>query len=269
MSEEAVIYEKVGRTAVITLNRPKRKNALDAAIAQAMAAVLLAVRQDASVRSVVLTGAGGDFCSGADLKGDVAEGEKPFMARQLLLDTHRWFTELVELEKPVISAVDGFAVGAGFSLALGADFVLASERARFIASFARVGLLPDLSLLYVLPRLVGLARAKEIAFSAREIGADEAQQMGLVQAVVPAERLRNAALAFARRFDDAPTAVIGLTKNLLNRSFETDRHGLAQLESTMQGLFAVSNYHAEAVARFVSREAPLFAGAPRFDPAAP
>jgi 2-(1,2-epoxy-1,2-dihydrophenyl)acetyl-CoA isomerase len=114
---------------------------------------------------------------------------------------------------------------------------------------------------------VGLACAKEIAFSARDIGADEALQMGLVQAVVPAERLLETALAFARRFDDAPTHVIGLAKNILNRSFETDRYGLAQWEAALQGILAGSNYHAEALRRFVSREAPVYGGAPRFDAA--
>lgn len=265
MSEEVLVYEKVGKTAVMTLNRPKYKNALDESLRAAMPAAIRAARQDPSVASVVLTGAGGSFCSGAQLSNGGDETEKPFAVRDLLIDAHRWFAELADLEKPVISAVDGFAVGAGFSLALGADFVIASERAKFAASFARVGFVPDLSLLHVLPRLVGLARAKEIAFSARDIPADEALQMGLVQAVVPAERLLETALAFARRFDDAPTHVLGLTKNILNRSFETDRYGLAQWEAALQGILAGSNYHAEALTRFLSREAPAYAGAPRFD----
>lgn len=268
MSDESVLYEKVGSTAVITLNRPKRKNALNDAIFQAMPRILRAAREDDAVRSVVLTGAGGDFCSGADIKGDIGDREPSFHVRDMLLDVHGWFAQLVDLEKPAIAAVDGFAVGAGFSLALGADFVIASDRARFGASFARVGLLPDLSLLYMLPRLVGLARAKEIAFSAREIPATEALELGLVQAVVPAARLRDAALAFAQRFEEAPTAVLGLTKTILNRSFETDRNGLAHLEAAMQGLLAGSRYHAEALRRFVSREAPMYAGAPRFDSSA-
>ncbi|MFO1267973.1 MAG: enoyl-CoA hydratase/isomerase family protein [Rubrivivax sp.] len=268
MSEDALIYEKVGKTALITLNRPRYKNALDASLMQAMPAAIRSARQDPGVASVVLTGAGGAFCSGAQLVDGGAEAEKSLSAREFLLDVHRWFADLVDLEKPVVAAVDGVAFGAGFSLALGADFIVASDRARFCAGFARLGLLPDLSLLYMLPRLVGLARAKEIAFSARDIAADEALQMGFVQAVVPAERLLPAALAFARRFDDAPTAVLGLTKSVLNRSFESDRQGLAQLETALQGLLAGSRYHAEAVQRFLAREAPVYGGAPRFDAAA-
>lgn len=265
MNDDVLIYEKVGKTAVITLNRPRFKNALDESLRAAMPGAIRAASNDASVASVVLTGAGDSFCSGAQLSAGDDAVEKPFVVRDLLRDAHRWFADLADLEKPVVAAVDGFAIGAGFSLALGADFVIASERARFAANFARLGFVPDLSLLYILPRIVGLTHAKEIAFSARDIPADEALQMGLVQAVVPADRLRETALAFARRFDDAPTQVLGLAKGLLNRSFESDRHGMTQCEIGLQGLLAGSNYHAEALRRFLAREAPAYAGAPRFD----
>jgi 2-(1,2-epoxy-1,2-dihydrophenyl)acetyl-CoA isomerase len=261
MSDSAVVYEKVGKTAVITLNRPKRKNALDPLIAQALPEAFRAAREDGSVRSVVLTGAGGDFCSGADLHGvGTSESDKVFAGRDIVLGFHRCFNGLVELEKPVIAAVDGVAVGAGFSLALGADFVFASKRARFLAAFMRVGLIPDLSMLYILPRLVGLARAKEIAFSAREIPAQEALAMGLVQAVVEPERLRDSAIEYAQRLDAAPPQALGLAKSILNRSFETDRQTMTQLEAAAQSLCAASDYHQEALRRFQSRLAPLFAG---------
>src|SRR5262249_14643228 len=157
--------------------------------------------------------------------------DKAFEGREIVLDFHRAFAEVVDLEKPVIAAVDGVVVGAGLSLALSADFVFATPRARMLAAFLRIGLIPDLSLLYLLPRLVGLARAKEIMFSAREVPAEEALAIGLVHAVVPAEQLRDAALGYAQRFDDAPMEAMGLTKTLLNRSFETDRHALTQLEA--------------------------------------
>jgi 2-(1,2-epoxy-1,2-dihydrophenyl)acetyl-CoA isomerase len=263
-----LVYEKIGRTAVITLNRPRRKNALDEVMRSLMPQAIRAAREDAEVRGVVLIGAGNDFCSGADLTSDGAQGEKPYQVRDLLLSANRWMVDLVDLEKPVVSAVDGVAIGAGFSLALGADFVIASDRARFCASFPRMGFMPDLSLLYVLPRLVGMARAKEITFSARDIGPEEALGLGLVQAVVPAARLREAALAFIRRFDDAPTHVLGMTKRLINRSFESDREGLSQLESALQGLLAGSRYHEQALARFIERQPPQYPGAARFDPEA-
>ncbi|CAN7668811.1 Short-chain-enoyl-CoA hydratase [compost metagenome] len=263
MSDNTVLLEKVGATAVITLNRPHRRNALDASIKAAMADIVRTVREDRSVSAVVLTGAGGNFCAGADLGDGGADAERGFYVRDLLLDHHGWFAELTDLEKPVISAVDGFATGAGLSVALAADFIIASERARFVSSFARVGFVPDLSLMYALPRRVGLVRAKEIVFSAREVQGEEAVAIGLAEAVVPAERLRDAAIEFAQRFDKAPTHVLGMAKRIMNRTFETDRHALLQLEAAVQGLCAASQYNAEAVRRFFSKEAPLFPGTQR------
>jgi 2-(1,2-epoxy-1,2-dihydrophenyl)acetyl-CoA isomerase len=263
MSDNTVLLEKVGATAVITLNRPHRRNALDASIKAAMADIVRTVREDRSVSAVVLTGAGGNCCAGADVGDGGADAERGFYVRDLLLDHHGWFAELTDLEKPVISAVDGFATGAGLSVALAADFIIASERARFVSSFARVGFVPDLSLMYALPRRVGLVRAKEIVFSAREVQGEEAVAIGLAEAVVPAERLRDAAIEFAQRFDKAPTHVLGMAKRIMNRTFETDRHALLQLEAAVQGLCAASQYNAEAVRRFFSKEAPLFPGTQR------
>lgn len=263
MSDNTVLLEKVGATAVITLNRPHRRNALDASIKAAMTDIVRTVREDRSVSAVVLTGAGGNFCAGADLGDGGADAERGFYVRDLLLDHHGWFTELTDLEKPVISAVDGFATGAGLSVALAADFIIASDRARFVSSFARVGFVPDLSLMYVLPRRVGLVRAKEIVFSAREIQGEEAVAIGLAEAVMPADRLRDAAIEFAQRFEKAPTHVLGMAKRIMNRTFETDRHALLQLEAAVQGLCAASQYNAEAARRFFSKEAPLFPGTQR------
>lgn len=263
MQDNKVLYEKDGKTAIITLNRPQRRNALDDDAKQLLAAAIRRAREDRSISSVVLTGAGGHFCSGADLAGGAQEGEMPFLVRDALLDAHRWHAELMDLEKPVICAIDGFAVGAGLSLALGADFIIASDNARLVSNFPRIGFAPDLGLMYILPRLVGLVRAKEIVFSAREILADEALRIGLVQAVVPADRLLATAVEFARRFDDAPTHVLGMAKGIMNRTFETDRQAMTQLETAVQGLCAASRYNAEAVRRFFAKETPLYAGAER------
>ncbi|EKZ95386.1 MULTISPECIES: enoyl-CoA hydratase/isomerase family protein [Cupriavidus] len=262
MSDSKVLFEMDGKIAVITINRPQRRNALDDEAKQLLADAIRRAREDRSVRSVVLTGAGGHFCSGADLSGE-AEGEMPFLVRDALLGAHRWHAELMDLEKPVISAVDGYAVGAGLSLALGADFIIASDRARLVSNFPRIGFAPDLGLMYILPRLVGLVRAKEIVFSARDILADEALSIGLVQAVVPSERLRETAVEYARRFDNAPTHVLGMAKGIMNRTFETDRNAMTQLETAVQGLCAASSYNAEAVRRFFAKEAPLYPGAER------
>lgn len=258
---DAVLLEKVGKTAVITLNRPQKKNALDHAICQALPEVLRSVRTDRTVRSVVLTGAGGAFCSGFDLGGPVEGDDPAFVGRDVVLDFHRWLRELQDLEKPVIAAVDGAAAGAGFSIALMADFVFVTPQTRLQSSFLCLGLVPDLSLLYVLPRLVGLAKAKEILFSARPIGAQEALELGLAQLQVPAERLLERALDYARQFDDAPPQALGLVKTLLNRSFESDRETMTQFEAMAQSLCVGSQYNSEAVQRFHNKQGPLFRGA--------
>ncbi|KUE86338.1 enoyl-CoA hydratase [Cupriavidus necator] len=263
MSEAAVIFERVGKTAVITLNRPQRRNALDSSARDLLIDAIRTVQTDRDIRSVVLTGAGGHFCSGADLGGTEEEGDKAFLGRDVLVNHQRWHTALMDLEKPVISAVDGFAVGAGFSLALAADFVIAGPNVRLVANFARIGFSPDLGLMYTLPRLVGLARAKEIVFTARDILADEALSLGLVQAVVPAERLRDAAIEMAQRFDRAPTHVLGAAKRIMNRSFETDRDAMLQMEAALQGMCTTSCFSAEAMRRFFAKEAPVYPGAER------
>lgn len=261
MTDSAVLFEKVGKTAVITLNRPQKKNALDDSIIDGFSTAIAQARDDASVKSVVLIGAGGAFCSGADLSAETQPDDKAFAGRDIVLTHQRWFSELVALEKPVISAVDGAAVGAGFGLALAADFVFMTPRARFMPAFLGLGLVPDLSLLYVVPRLVGLARAKEIFFSARPIGAEQALSLGLAQAIVPAESLLDEALQYARQFDNVSLRALGMTKTLLNRSFETDRGAMVQFEAMAQSLCAGGNDHAEAVRRFLAKEGMAYTGA--------
>jgi 2-(1,2-epoxy-1,2-dihydrophenyl)acetyl-CoA isomerase len=263
VTDSAVLYEKIGKTALITLNRPQKRNAFEAAINRALPAAVKAAREDRSVRSVVLTGAGGSFCSGFDL-GSLEEGEDgAFAGRNLVLGFHDWFCGLIDMEKPVIAAVDGAAVGAGFSLALAADFIFVTPRARLLPTFLSLGLVPDLSMLHVLPRLVGLAKAKEIIFSARPIDAEQAVALGLAQALIPEGQLLDSALQFAMQFDEAPADALGMAKTLLNRSFETDRQAMNQFEAAAQSLCGASRYHAEAVRCFLAKEGLPYRGAVR------
>lgn len=249
--------ERIGATAVLTMNRPEQRNALDVALREAFAATLAELRDDASVKAVVLTGAGGHFCAGGDVKA-MAEGQAdPMQTHASLSKLHRWFEQLVDLEKPVIAAVDGVAFGAGLSLALAADFVLATPRAKFCCVFARIGLVPDAAAMYLLPRAVGLNRAKELVFSARVVEADEAQRLGLVQEVVSGN-VREAALALAERFHAAPTAALGLAKGVLNRAFESERTEVLRQESLAQAVLRGSDYHREAVRRFNAKEPALY-----------
>lgn len=250
-------FERVGATAVLTMNRPEQRNALDAQMRLAFAAALAEIREDATVRAVVLTGAGGHFCAGGDVKAMSAGRPDPMETRDSLNRLHRWFDELVDLEKPVIAAVEGVAFGAGLSLALAADFVLAAQRAKFCSVFARIGLVPDAGAMYLLPRAVGLARAKDMVFSARVVGADEALRIGLAHEVCTGD-VREAALALAERFHAAPTAALGLAKGVMNRAFESERVNVYRQEAMAQALLRDSDFHREAARRFAAKEPALY-----------
>lgn len=243
-----------GSTLIVTLNRPERRNALDLDMRQSLAEAVFIARDTEDVKAVVLTGAGGSFCAGGDLKSLSEQARTVHACRDRIRRLHPWFRELVNLEKPVIAAVEGVAFGAGFHLALASDFVIASTDARFCAVFARIGLVPDLGGLYLLPRIVGLQRAKELVFTAREVGAKEALALGIAYAVFPGGKVLDEALAMAARFAGAPTQALGMAKNVLNRSFNLDQDTLAELESYAQALSMHTEYHRDAVGRFLDKK---------------
>ena len=256
----SLTFELRGSTAVLTMNRPQARNALDDSMRTEFAQRVAQVRDDRSIKAVVLTGAGGHFCSGGDIKAmqaTVAGKQDVFDSRARMLDLHRWFDELLDLEKPVITAVQGSAFGAGLSLALAGDFVLAAPSAKFCCVFAKVGFVPDLGAMYLLPRLVGLQTAKELAFTARVVGAQEAQQLGMVYRVTGEDVLADA-LALAERFASAPTEAIGYTKRVMNRAFESQRDDIYQQEALAQTLCRETAFHQEAIARFSAKQAPLY-----------
>ncbi|AUR73833.1 enoyl-CoA hydratase/isomerase family protein [Bordetella pertussis] len=251
---------RVGACAVLTLNRPAARNALDMDLRNALAKALPEIRDDATVRAVVLTGAGGHFCAGGDIRA-IAAGQgnaDVFEGRNRILSMQRWFDGLVDLEKPVIAAVDGVAFGADLSLALAADFVLASPRATFCAVFARLGYVPDLGGMYLLPRAVGLARAKALAFSARVVGAPEALEMGIAHQLVDDRPVLDAALELAGRFEQAPAGALGIVKSVMNHAFESDRRTVYMQEALAQALCRESAFHQEAARRFLDKQAPLY-----------
>lgn len=248
------IKDNIGR---ITLNRPEARNALDASMRTELAQVVAAIRDDAAVKAVVITGAGGVFCAGGDLRS-LADPRTSDQNRKRIRDLHVWLPELVNLEKPVIAAVDGPAFGGGMNLALVADFILATPRARFCQVFARLGMIPDLAGLYLLPRIVGLQVAKELVFSGRVVKAEEARVMKIVYRVVPDNELQGAAVALARRFTGASTLALGLAKTMLNQSFHLDQHAMAEMEAFAQAICLDSPYHKEAVAGFLDKQPSCF-----------
>jgi 2-(1,2-epoxy-1,2-dihydrophenyl)acetyl-CoA isomerase len=251
--------------ATLTLNRPEAKNALDPTMADELGECLAAIRADEAVRVLVLAGAGGAFCAGGDVKAMGQGGPRtPEQRRAGMARYTRICTELMALDRPVIAAVDGVAYGAGFSLALMCDIVLLSERARLCMVFQRIGLVPDMGAFYTLPRVVGLQRAKELIFSAREIDAAEALRLGLAMEVVPAEALAARAQAIARSFAGASPVAMSIAKRALQASLGSDLQTLLEIESSGQALASNSDYAKEAVRRFAAREPAQF----RWPPAA-
>jgi 2-(1,2-epoxy-1,2-dihydrophenyl)acetyl-CoA isomerase len=254
MTFKAIRFSVEDEIARLVLNRPEQRNALDLDMRDEIEHAVRELRAKGGARALVITGAGGAFCAGGDLRA-LSEGKRPTTAnRERIRRLHIWFSELLDLEMPVIAVVDGPAFGAGFNLALASDFILATPRAQMCAVFVRIGLVPDLGGLQLLPRIVGLQRAKEIIFSGRVIGVEEAVSLGIVHQVVPQDDPLATGVAFAQRFRNAPTEAIGMAKNILNQSFNLDRHALAEMESYAQAVALETPYHQGAVADFLSKK---------------
>ncbi|HSV77978.1 MAG TPA: enoyl-CoA hydratase/isomerase family protein, partial [Ramlibacter sp.] len=250
-----------GAVAEFSHQRPQARNALSMQLRQDYEDMLQRVASDRSIRVLILTGSGGSFCAGGDVKGmnqrladTDPETNSPDATRRRLEGSHRWLTPLHELGLPVIAAVDGGAYGAGFGLALQADFVLASTRAAFAMSFARMGAVPDYGALFTLPRIIGLAHAKDLMITGRRVGAAEGKALGFVHAVHEPEALLPQARAFARRLAAGPREAAAMTKNLLNKSFETSYGAMSSFEAYAQAVAMASPYHAQAAGRFAAGE---------------
>jgi 2-(1,2-epoxy-1,2-dihydrophenyl)acetyl-CoA isomerase len=255
-----VLRERHGATLVIRLNRPERRNAFDLEVRQGIAEAVYEARDDDTVRAVIITGTGDVFCAGGDLKS-LSEAKRPmFKDRDRIRRLPPWFRELVNLEKPVIAAVNGPAFGAGFNLALACDFIIGTPTTRFCAVFGRIGLVPDLGGFFLLPRILGLQRAKDLVFSAREVDAEEALRLGILFRIVEQDSLMPEALALAERYHHASTDALGIAKNILNRSFNLDQDTLAELEASAQALALHTAYHDEAVANFLNKRPLKFQG---------
>lgn len=244
--------------ATLVMARPERKNALIPQMFAELLDALTDLRRNPEVRAVLLTGAGNDFCSGGDIgnmQGDYIEAAN---VRRRMEENNRLLMAMVDFDKPIIAAVDGAAYGAGFSIALAADFLIASERARFCMSFARLGLGPDLGASYTLPRIVGLQKAREIIFSAREVSAQEAQQLGIALEVHPADSFRARAQELARAMANLSPTAFSMTKRLLGVSLESDLLTMLDAEASNQAVSMASAYLKEAAGRFARKDAPLY-----------
>jgi len=260
----AVGADGVGR---ITLDRPEAKNALTIEMRDAIVDAVFAARADDAVRALLITGSGDAFCAGMDLSAStVAKAAEPdyrtrTTSEALRVGVQTFVRELWELDKPTVAAVNGAAVGPGAHLALACDFVLVHERTRFLWSFAKWGLVVDAGGAYLLPRLVGLTRAKAMVMLGEGATGEEAVDLGLAYKCVAQEDLGNVAHELAARLAAGPTRSLGLSKRLLNESFETDLAHSLEREGAYQSLAATSSDLAEGMAAFKDRRDPDFTGA--------
>ena len=251
--------ETGGAIVTIVLDRPAKKNAINDVMWDELLATFRAIAASPTDRVVVITGAGGAFCSGADLTSGRSDAEP----------RHSWYNmrhvgdvalALHRLPQPTIAKVGGVAVGAGCNLALGCDLVVASDQARFSEIFARRGLSVDFGGSWVLPRLIGLHRAKELALFADILTADEAEAMGLVNRVVPASELDGFVDGWARRLAAGPPLALAQTKRLLNNSFEVTMEQALEDEGWAQTANFSTRDTVEAMAAFGEKREPRFRG---------
>ncbi|MBI4011926.1 MAG: enoyl-CoA hydratase [Candidatus Rokubacteria bacterium] len=260
MAATTVLIEQADGIATLTLNRPEVRNALDLAMREELEGALRSLEADGAVRVLVLTGAGEHFCAGGDVTAMQAVRLSAAEGQQRVEAMNRAILALARFRTPTIARVDGYAVGAGCNLALACDLVVASDRARFGEVFARIGLVPDGGGSYLLPRRVGLAKAKELVFTADILDAAEAERIGLVNRVVPAAELSGETLALARRIADGPPRAHAMSKSLLDRSLAVDLETSLAWEALSQGLMIESEDHREGLAAFFQKRAPRFTG---------
>ncbi|MGD3107682.1 enoyl-CoA hydratase/isomerase family protein [Streptomyces sp. YGL11-2] len=252
----------------LTLNRPDAMNALTWEQRERLIGRLADASADPDVRAVVITATGKGFCAGADLRGPPPAGGTDGggarvagdVARMIRNGAQRFIAAVLDCEKPVIAAVNGTAAGIGAHLAFACDLVLAAESARFIEVFARRGLVPDGGGAYLLPRLIGPQRAKELMFFGDAVPAAEAARLGLVNRVVPDGELAKTAREWAERLAAGPTRALALTKALVNASLDTDRGTAFAAEATAQELTMTTADAQEGVASFVERRRPTYRG---------
>jgi 2-(1,2-epoxy-1,2-dihydrophenyl)acetyl-CoA isomerase len=251
-----------GQVAYLTLNRPEVLNALTPGQRDLLIELLARASADPDVRAVVLTGTGRGFCAGADLRGASAAGERVAgdVARTLRLGAQRLIAAVLDCEKPVIAAVNGTAAGLGAHLAFACDLVLAAESAKFIEVFVRRGLVPDGGGAYLLPRLIGPRRAKELMFFGEALTAREAERLGLVNRVLEDEELTKTAREWAERLAAGPTRALALTKQLVNASLDSDRATAFAAEAAAQEINMTTQDAQEGVASFVERRSPEYKG---------
>lgn len=258
-SYQTLVYELNGGVLTITLNRPEVYNALNEQMKKELNDALKAAEKDSNARCVVIRGAGDKaFCSGQDLKEHA--GSKRSLKESLEQHYNPMIRTIRRVEKPVIAMINGVAAGAGCSLALACDMRIMASTAKLIEVFIRIGLVPDSGSHWFLSRLVGYAKAFEYATTGRDISAEEAERVGLVNKVVTPEKLEEETMTLAKQFAQAPTKAIGLIKRTLNKTYATDLDTILDYEAYIQHIASETEDHKEGVKAFLEKRKANFKG---------
>jgi 2-(1,2-epoxy-1,2-dihydrophenyl)acetyl-CoA isomerase len=254
-----LILEKKDGVGILSLNKPEVRNAIDMETRNEFLSALSDVEIDPWVKVVVIRGMDGHFTAGGSIN-DIKDSLDVWAGRSYCVPATKIVKKIFHMEKPVIAAVDGYAVGAGLSLVFASDLAIASDRALFSEVFIRIGLTPDYGSCYFLPRVVGIKKAKELAFTGRMIQASEALALGIVNKVVPSENLWEEVQSLANSLVRGPTKTIGLTKHLLNLSLESSLETMFELELMATSICFQTEDHREGIQAFLDKRQPDFKG---------
>jgi len=261
MEYSTLLFDVQDGVAQITLNRPEALNSINLDMARDLMYAVLHCDEDPMIRAVVIKGAGSLFCAGGDLKTFAAQRKHlPYYIKEVTTYLHAAVSRLMRMDPPVVAAVHGYAVGAGMSLAIACDVVIAAQSARFNMAYTRVGLTPDGSSTYFLPRIVGLKRALELTLTNRILSAQEAFEWGIVTKVVTDEELLAQAHAFAKQLAAGAPKALGAAKRLLHSGWtETLETQMEHESQTIAAIAHTSDTH-EGITAFIEKRSPKFKG---------
>jgi 2-(1,2-epoxy-1,2-dihydrophenyl)acetyl-CoA isomerase len=254
-----ITVENKEGVAILTLDNAESRNPLTEETKDELLNALDSIKNDDSARALVITGNGTAFCAGGDIK-KISVKLTHEETDQVMKKSQRLLLSLVNLEKPVIAAVNGDAFGMGFNLALAADFIIASDKATFSEVFVKIGLIPDFGAMYFLPRLIGIQKTKELIYFGSVIKAEDAFSAGIVYRVVPHDQLNEESFKLAKKLAKSPTKAIGKAKRVLNKAFNLTLEEILNEELESQKYLTDTEDHQEGIKAFMEKRAPNFKG---------